>query len=140
MMKGRETSMSTSSVGIRDGIAHTREQLADTAETLGHKVEVPAGVMDKWHATKDTVQAKIGQVAQHLHNGKETVQDKADEVTQQATSLINQARAQVPAPVRGRVHQVAQSVRQRPAGNTAAAVVFAVLVLLLLRRLFHTAE
>jgi gas vesicle protein len=138
MMKERETSMSTSSVGIRDGIAPTREQLADTAETLGHKVEVPAGVMDKWHATKDTVQAKIGQVAQHLHNGKETVQDKADEVTQQAKSLTNQAREQVPAPVRGRVNQVAQSVRQRPA--PAAAVVFAVLVLLLLRRLFHTAE
>jgi gas vesicle protein len=138
MMKGRETSMSTSSVGIRDGIAPTREQLADTAETLGHKVEVPAGVMDKWHATKDTVQAKIGQVAQHLHNGKETVQDTADEVTQQAKSLTNQAREKVPAPVRGRVNKVAQSVRQRPA--PAAAVVFAVLVLLLLRRLFHTAE
>ena len=45
MMKERETCMSTSSVGIRDGIAHTREQLADTAETLGHKVEVPAGVV-----------------------------------------------------------------------------------------------
>ncbi|MBV9058587.1 MAG: hypothetical protein JOZ09_05445 [Pseudonocardiales bacterium] len=83
------------------------------------------------------MQAKIGQVAQHLHNGKETVQDKADEVRKQATSLTNQAREQVPAPVRGRVDQVAQSVRQRPA--PAAAVVFAVLVLLL-RRLVHTAE
>jgi hypothetical protein len=64
------------------------------------------------------------------------VQDKAGEVRQQAKSVANQARAQVPAPVRGRVHQVAQSVRQRPA--PAAAVVFAVLVLLLLRRFFHT--
>ncbi len=81
--------MSTSSIGIREGVAHTREQLADTAETLGHQVEVPAGVMDKWHATKDTVQAKIGQVAQHLHNGKQTMQDKADEVKQQAKSVTN---------------------------------------------------
>jgi gas vesicle protein len=72
--------MSTSSVGIREGVAHTREQLADTVETLGHKVDVPAGVMDRWaDSTKDTVHAKIGQVARHLHDGKETVQDKADE-------------------------------------------------------------
>jgi hypothetical protein len=52
--------------------------------------------------------------------------------------LTHQARAQVPAPMMGRVNQVAQSVRQRPA--SVAAMVFAVLVLLLLRRLFRTAE
>jgi hypothetical protein len=130
--------MSTSSVGIREGLAHTREQLADTVETLGHKVDVPSGVINRWHATQETVRAKIGQVARHLQDGKETVQDKGEEVRRQAKGLTNQARAQVPAPVVGRVNQVAQSVRRRPA--PAAAMVFAVLVLLLLRRLFRTAE
>jgi hypothetical protein len=38
----------------------------------------------------------------------------------------------------GRVNQVAQSVRQRPA--PAAAMVLVVLVFLLLRRLFRTGE
>jgi hypothetical protein len=63
------TSSDKASVGIREGLAHTRDQLADTVEALGHKMDVPSGIIDKWQVTKDTLHAKIGQVAQHLHEG-----------------------------------------------------------------------
>jgi hypothetical protein len=75
----------------------------------------------------------------HLHAGKKTVQDKTTEVAHQAKNLSNQAAAQVPARLAGRVTELAQALRQRPA--PAAAIVFATFALLLLRRWFsQTAE
>lgn len=127
------------SAGIRNRVSQAREQLTDTMDVVAQKVDVPAGIKDKWHATKDTAQAAIGQAARHLHEGKKTVQDRTTEVAHQAQSLTNQAAAQVPAPVAGRVTDLAQALRQRPA--PAAAIVFAIFALLLLRRWFsQTAE
>jgi ElaB/YqjD/DUF883 family membrane-anchored ribosome-binding protein len=137
--RSAKTFTDKASAGIRNRVSQTGEQLTDTMDAVAQKVDVPAGIKDKWHATKDTAQAAIGQAMRHLHEGKKTVQDKTTEVAHQAKSLSNQAAAQVPAPVAGRVTELAQALRQRPA--PAAAIVFAIFALLLLRRLFsQTAE
>jgi gas vesicle protein len=124
-------SLQNASRGIRDGLAHGRERLAGTVEAVAHKAKVPDAVKDAWSDTKDTVQDKVGQVTRKLQDGKETVQGSASGLTQQAKGLTEQARAQVPEPVAGRVDQLTQVVRQRPA--PAAAIILAVLALLLLR-------
>lgn len=126
------TSLSNAPRGIREGIAHGRERLADKVEAVAHKAKVPAAVKDAWSGTKDTVQDKIGHMTRQLHDGREAVQDSASGLTRQARELTEQARAQVPEPVAGRVGQLTQVVRQRPA--PAAAIVLVVLALLLLRR------
>lgn len=123
---------------VGEGPSQTRELLADTVGASADKVDVPSGVTDKVHATKDTVHAKLGQVTRHLQDSTETMQAKAEEVTRQVKSLPNQVPAQVATPVAGRVNHLTQALRQRPA--LAAAVVFTVLVLLLFRRLFRKAE
>ena len=127
-----KTSLQNASRGIREGLAHGRERLTGKVEAVAHKAKVPAAVRDVWSDTKDTVQDKVGQVTRRLHDSKEAVQDSASGLTRQARDLTEQARTQVPEPVTGRVGQVAQVVRQRPV--PAAAIVFAVLALLLLRR------
>ncbi|MDQ3764092.1 MAG: DUF3618 domain-containing protein [Actinomycetota bacterium] len=113
---------------IRQDIAHTREQLAHTVETLAHKVQVPARVKNKVHGAKETAHAKIDQVKQRLHEGSETLQDKADEATLQATSLTNQTLAKLPPPLARRIAQLLDTARQRPV--TTAAVVLGVFVVL----------
>lgn len=133
----REASTGRASAGIRKGLSHTREQLTDTVERLAHKVDAPSGVRDKLSAAKDMTQTKIGEVARHLHKGKETVQDNANEVTRQAKNLKNQAWAQVPPPVAGHINHLTRAVRQRPA--SAAAIVLTIVVFLLLRRLLRKA-
>jgi hypothetical protein len=104
-------------------------------QALAHKLD--SAVKDAWSATKDTVQDKIGQVTRHLEDGKQTVQNSAQEVTRQAKSLTGRAQAQVGEPVAGRIDQLTQAVRQRPV--PAAAIGLAVLVLLLLRLFRGTA-
>jgi hypothetical protein len=106
-------------------------------ETLTQKVDVPSGITDKWHTTKDTAQATIGKATRHLHQGKNTVQDTTNKVTQQAKSLTNQAATQIPAPVAGRASDLAQAVRQRPV--PAVTMVLAIFALLLLRRFLSRA-
>ena len=132
-----DTSTERASAGIRHSLAQTREQLADTMETLTQKVDVPSGIKDKWHATKDTAQATIGKATRHLHQGKNTVQDTTKEVAQQAKGLTSQAATQIPAPVAGRASDLAQAVRQRPV--PAVTMVLAILALLLLRRFLSRA-
>ena len=44
--------------------------------------DLPTGVKDKVRDAKETAQAKIQDIKQHLHAGTEAVQDKADETTQ----------------------------------------------------------
>ncbi len=129
LVDSAKTVSSAASVEIREGLAHAGQQLTD---------KVASGVPGKWQDMQDTVHATSGQVTRGFQEGTQVVQDKAAEVTQQVKKVTSQARAQVPAPVRGRVTQVTEAVRQRPA--PAAAMVFAVVVLLLLRRLFRTAE
>lgn len=137
--RSAKTFTDKASAGIRNRVSQTREQLTDTMDAVAQRVDVPVGIKDKWQATKDTAQAAIGQAMRHLPKGKKTVQDKTAEVAHQAKSLSNQAAAQVPAPVAGRVTELAQALRQRPA--PAAAIVFAIFAFLLLRRLFsQTAE
>jgi hypothetical protein len=131
------TSTERTSVGIRHSLAQTPEQLVDTMETLTQKVDVPSGIKDKWHATKDTAQATIEKATRHLHAGKKTVQDKTKEVEKQAKGLTNQAATQIPAPVTGRAFDLAQAVRQRPV--PAVTMVFAIFALLLLRRFLSKA-
>jgi seryl-tRNA synthetase len=119
---------------IRQTIAHTREQLAGTAEVLAHKVKLPARVKDRVQETRETVQAKVKEVKQQLHKGTETLQDKADEMTLQAKSLNNQAVGKLPPPVAGRIGGLVKTARQRPV-LPAAAVLGG--VVLLLRRLLR---
>jgi hypothetical protein len=119
---------------IRRESADPGDRLADTSEALARKVDLPVRVEDAVHATKETVQAKVDEVKQHLQKSSETLRDKADEATLQAKSLTNQAVAQFP-PVAGRIEQLTQTVRQRPV--PAVAVVLSVVVLLVLRRLLR---
>jgi gas vesicle protein len=127
-----KTSLDNAARGIREGLAHGRERLADKVEAVAHKAKVPAGVKDAWTDAKNTVQDKVGQATRQLQESKEAVRDSASGMAQQAKDLTEQARAQVPEPVAGRVDQLAQAVRQRPV--PVAAIVIAVLALLLLRR------
>jgi methyl-accepting chemotaxis protein len=138
LVESATTVSSAASEQIREGLAHAGQQLADKVQSLAHKGDAASGVTGKWQDMQDTAHATIGQVTRGFQEGTQAVQDKAAEVTGQVKKVTNQARAQVPAPVRRRVTQVTGAVRQRPA--PAAAMVFAVLVLLLLRRLFRTAE
>lgn len=131
------TSTERPSVVIRHSLAQTREQLADTLETSTQKVQVAAGIEEKWHATKDAAQATIEKATQHLHEGKRTVQNKTKEVTQQAKGLTNQAATQIPAPVAARASDLAQAVRRRPV--PAVTMVFAIFALLMLRRFLSRA-
>ncbi len=103
------------------------------ALALAHKVDLPARVKDKVDHTKETVQAKVDAVRQHLHVGTETLQDKADGATREAKSLTNQALAKVVPSAAGRVTQLTETARQRPV--PAAVVVLS--VLLVLRRLLR---
>jgi hypothetical protein len=95
------------------------------------KAALSAPIEDKLHATKEAVQAKVGKVKQHLHKGSEAGQDKAKEVTLQASSAANLALAKLPSPVSGWAEQLANAVRQQPA--PAAAVILGLLGLLVLR-------
>jgi hypothetical protein len=112
--------------------------MSNSSPEVTHSVKagLRSAVKDTWSATKDAVRDKFGQVTRHLREGKETVQDKASEVTRQAKSLTGQTRVQVPEPVVGRIDQLAKAVRQRPV--PAASMVVAVLALLLVGRLIRT--
>lgn len=102
---------------IHQGVTHTREQLADTVETLANKMDLPVDLSvrakDKVQQAKDTVQATVDEVRQHLSN---------------------QALANAPAPVAGRIEGLTEMLRQRPVA--VAAVVLGGLMVLrrLLRR------
>ncbi|HXT42981.1 MAG TPA: hypothetical protein VN748_02555 [Pseudonocardiaceae bacterium] len=95
------------------------------------KAAVPAFVEGKLHATKQAVQATAEQVKQHLHTGRKAAQDKAGEAALQAKSTANDALAELPTALSGRVGQLAKTVRHRPVPT--ASVLFGVLVLLVLR-------
>lgn len=104
-----------------------------TITSDGRTADLPTAVKDKARDAKDTAQAKIQDIQQHLHNGTEAVRDKADETRQQAKHLADQAVAKLPEPVVGRLTQVMAAVRQRP----IPAVVALLAVLLVLRRLLR---
>ncbi|MGH3608378.1 MAG: hypothetical protein ACRDRD_09885, partial [Pseudonocardiaceae bacterium] len=93
----------------------------------------PTGVKDRARDAKETAQAKIQDIKQHLHTGTAALQDKADETTQQAKVLTDQAVAKLPASLIGRVTELMAAVRRRPA--PAVAVLLG--VLLVLRRLLR---
>lgn len=95
------------------------------------KTGLPAPVENKLHVTKEAAQAKAKEIKQHLQKGSEAAQDKAEKTTLQARSAANVALAKLPSPMSGRVEQLAEAVRQRPA--PAAAVMLGLLVLLMLR-------
>lgn len=119
---------------LHQGITHTREQLADTVEALANKVNLPVDlsvrVKGKVQQTKDTVQAKVDEVRQHLHKSTETWQDKAVEMK----SLPSQVLEKTSAPVAGRIEKLMKMVGQRPVA--VATVVLGGLIVLrrLLRR------
>jgi hypothetical protein len=102
-----------------------------TANSL--TADLSTGVKDKARDAKETAQAKIQDVKEHLHNGAEALQDKADETAQQAKDLADQAVAKLPAPVVGRVTQLMTAVRQRPVPVVAVLLG----VFLVLRRLLR---
>jgi hypothetical protein len=111
------------------GIIPIREQLGETVKALANKRDLPVRVKGKVRQVKDTVQARVDEVRQHLHKGTETLQDKAGEVK----SLTNQAQAKVFVPVAGRIEGLMEMVRHRPV--PAAVVVLD--VLMVLRRPFR---
>jgi len=119
---------------IRQAIAHTRAHLADTVEALAPEVDLPACVMDKVHQSKETVQATVEEVRQHLHKGTETLQNKAAEATLRAKDLPQQALAKLPPPVAGRIEGLMGAVRQRPVSSVAVVLGVSVVLRRLLRR------
>lgn len=119
---------------IRQTIAHTRELLAGTVEALADEIDLPARVMDKAHQSKETVQAKVDEVSQHLHKGTETLRDKAEEATLRAKGLTHQALARLPRPVAERLDGLMETVRQRPVHASAVALGVLVALRRLLRR------
>lgn len=119
---------------IRQDIERTREQLGGTVEALAHKADVPARVKDKVHETRETVQVKAEEVTQQLLAGAEALQTRAGEVALRADQLSHQALGKLPAPVAARVEPLMVRARQRP---LAAAAVAVVVVLLVLRRLLR---
>ncbi|MFN2479605.1 MAG: DUF3618 domain-containing protein [Pseudonocardiaceae bacterium] len=118
---------------IRKDIERTRAQLGDTVEALAHKVDVPARVKDKMHDTKETVQVKAEEVTLQVLEATAVLQAKAVEVAQQTERLIYQALEKMPPPVAARIEPLVVAARQRP----LAAAAVAVAVLLVLRRLLR---
>ena len=94
--------------------AEAWHHLAVVGRRLG---DLPTAVKDKARDAKDTAQAKIQDIQQHLHNGTEAVRDKADETRQQAKHLADQAVAKLPEPVVGRLTQVMAAVGTTPPGT-----------------------
>lgn len=93
---------------LRAKIEQTRGQLSETVQALNYKVDVPARARDKLHETRDAAQ------------------EKARQVTSQAT-------AKLPEPVRERGQQAVVAVRRRPI-PVAAALLAVLLLGWLLRR------
>lgn len=118
---------------IRKDIERTRAQLGHTVEALAHKVDVPARVKDKMHDTKETVQVKAEVVTQQVLERTAALQAKASEVTQQAERLIHETLEKLPLPVAARIEPLVVAARQQP----LAAAAIAVGVLLVLRRLLR---
>ncbi|MEO7194756.1 MAG: hypothetical protein ABIZ05_08025 [Pseudonocardiaceae bacterium] len=119
---------------IHQAISHAREQLTDTVETLVDEIDLPARVMDKARQGKETAQAKIDEVKQHLHESTEAVQDKAEEATLRAKEFTHETLTKLPSPVAGRIEGLMQAVRQRPVPAAAVALGMFVLIRRLLRR------
>ncbi len=119
---------------IRQDIERHREQLGHTVEALAHKVDVPARVRDKVHDTKETVQVKAEELTQQVLQGAVTLQAKASEVVQHAEHLVDQARAKLPPPVAARIEPLIATAKQRPLPAAALAVGVLLVLRLLLRR------
>ncbi len=131
--------------GLRQAIERTREQLGDTVEALVHKADVPVRVKDKVHDAKETVhvkaeeltqqaQAKAGNVKQHVHEGTEAFQAKAGEVALQAKRLTHQVLGTLPPPVAARIEPLMATARQRPLPTAVVAVGVFLMLRHLLRR------
>lgn len=118
---------------IRKDIERTRAQLGHTVEALAHKVDVPARVKDKMHDTKETVQVKAEVVTQQVLEQTAALQAKASEVAGQAERLIYETLEKLPPPVAARIEPLVVAARQQP----LAAAAIAVGVLLVLRRLLR---
>ncbi len=119
---------------LRQDIERTRAQLGDTVEALAHKADVPARVKDKVHDTKETVQLKAEEVTEHVLEGTEALQAKAADMASQTERLIHQALEKLPPPVAQRIEPLIATARQRPLPAAAVAVA----VLLVLRRLLRS--
>ncbi len=118
---------------IRQNIERTREQLGETVEALAHKVDVPARVKDKVHDTKETVQVKAEEVTERLLESTEAFQTRVGEVALHAEQLIQPALEKLPPPLAGHIASLVAAVKQRPLPAAAVAVG----VLLVLRRLLR---
>jgi hypothetical protein len=118
---------------IRQDIERTREQLGETVEALAHKADVPARVKDKVHDPKETVQVKAEEVTQQVLEGTETLQAKAAEMARRAEHLIHQALDKIPPPMAERIEPLIIRARQQPLPAAAVAVA----VLWVLRRLLR---
>lgn len=95
-------------------------------------------IEDTVHATKETAQAKVDEVKQHLQKSSETLQDKADEATLQAKKLTNQALARLPAPVSRRIHQRSTDADSAATAGARCSDHAGCFVLLMLRRLLRS--
>jgi hypothetical protein len=118
---------------IRKDIERTRAQLGHTVEALAHKVDVPARVKDKMHDTRETVQVKAEVVTQQVLERTAALQTKASEMAQQAERLVYETLEKLPPPVAARIEPLVVAARQQP----LAAAAIAVGVLLVLRRLLR---
>jgi hypothetical protein len=85
------------------------------------------------HDTKETVQVKAEVVTQQVLERTAALQAKASEVAQQAERLIYETLEKLPPPVAARIEPLVVAARQQP----LAAAAIAVGVLLVLRRLLR---
>jgi hypothetical protein len=130
--------MTTSAVKNRrrQGTDRTRGQFDDILEELTHRIDVPARVRDKVHDAKETVQVKTEEVEQQVPEIAETLPVTADEVASQIEELADEVREEVPPQVAAYVAPPTVTTRKQPLPIAAIAMAV-LLVLLVLRRLLR---
>jgi len=131
----------------RHGIDRTRGQFDDILEELTHRIDVPARVRDKVHDVKETVQAKAEEVEQQVPEiaeplevaepleAVETLDVAADAAAWQLEELADELPEEDLPQVAAHVAPEPVTARQRL--PIAAIVVAVLLVLLVLRRLLR---
>jgi chromosome segregation ATPase len=106
--------MTTSSLKNRrrQDIDRTRGQFDGTLKELTHRINVPECVLDKVHDAKENVRVKAEEVTQQVQakteEVKQQVQAKAEEVTQQAQAKTEE--------VKRHVHEGTETLQAKAAG------------------------
>ena len=115
---------------IRQEIEATRERMAETADALAYKANVPARAKEKAQARREAVLARVRAAALPQNRGQAVGQAKA---AQRAVVDKARALAQDPQQAVDSTRKAALAARQQPQWVAAASAVVALLVLRKLR-------